>query len=93
MSVLADCGFTCTNADIRTIVQMCTNKEGRAVKQWKDNLPGYDFAARNNLTQRLATNIKSQSVIPNEIKKFLKNFRPGLEETHLVLIYNKYYRP
>lgn len=92
--VLADWGFPCTKADIRIIVQMFINREGRIVKQWKDNLPGYDyvneFAARNNLTQRLASNIKTSraSVSPNDIKQFFENLRPALEETRPALIYN-----
>lgn len=94
LCVLADWGFPFTKADIRTIVQMVINKEGKVIKQWKDNLPGYDFvnefAARNNLTQRLATNIKASraSVGPNEIKDFFENLRPALEETRPALIYN-----
>lgn len=94
LCVLADWGFPFTKADIRTIVQMIINKDGRVVKQWKDNLPGYDFvnefAARNNLTQRLAANIKTSraSVGPNEIKEFFENLRPALEEARPALIYN-----
>ncbi|XP_045761191.1 uncharacterized protein LOC123876139 [Maniola jurtina] len=94
LKILTDWGVPFTKRDIQIIVQMLVTREGRVIKQWKDNSPGpdfvTDFAARNNLTQRLATNIKPAraSVGPNEIKEFFENVRPALEETRPGLIYN-----
>lgn len=63
---------------------MFIDEEGRVVKQWEDNIPGFvtNFATRNNLTQRLATNIKTSraSEDSNKIKKFSKKLRLTLKE-------------
>ncbi|KAB0801489.1 hypothetical protein PPYR_05843 [Photinus pyralis] len=94
LGVAADWGFPMTKKDIRSVIEKFVSKQGRNIPQWHGNVPGYDFvndfAARNNLSHRLATNIKiaRSSVGVNEITEFFENLRPTLEQTRPDLIYN-----
>lgn len=94
LGIIADWGHPLTKADIREVIHTFVSKQGRNVPQWANNIPGYefvnDFASRNNLTQRLASNIKTQraSVGRVEILEYFENLRPVLETTRPEMIYN-----
>lgn len=94
LGIVSDWGFPMTVKDISKIVCSFVTKQGRTVSQWRDNMPGRDFvkafAARNNLTTRLATNIKHQraSVGASQINEFFENIEPYLKDTSPCNVYN-----
>ena len=100
LGVVGDWGFPFTKADIRGVVEKFVSKQRRNVPQWTNNMPGYDFvnnfAARNNLSHRFATNIKMSrsSVRANEIvvfRKFETNVRTDTSSSNFQLRQDQYY--
>ncbi|KAJ8944348.1 hypothetical protein NQ314_009496 [Rhamnusium bicolor] len=69
-------------------------KKGRVMRQFKDNTPEHDFmehfTTRNNLSFRLASNIKRAraAVGPNDIRKFFNNIEGVLRHTDPQLVFN-----
>ncbi|XP_072395079.1 uncharacterized protein [Diabrotica undecimpunctata] len=65
-------GFALDQTDLRNLVKNYLDRDGRTIKQFKDNLPGKDwlnaFLKRNLLlTQRFASNIKRSRAEIGEI--------------------------
>lgn len=82
---LSEWSFPLTKMDIRLLVKNYLNKKGKNVRVFKNNLPGVDFVngfmKRNNLTQRLATNIvrSRASVSREDVSKFFENIKATLK--------------
>lgn len=94
LGVVSSWGYPMTHRDIALVISGFVQRQGRNVAEWKDNVPGYEFikhfAARNNLTNRLATNIKSQRAcvgIP-QITEFFTNIKAHLENAAPSNIFN-----
>lgn len=82
----AEWGFPLTELDIRQIVQHYLTRRGRAVRQWKNNLPGTtwikNFLSRNQvLTVRLAQNIKRSRAEVNHttISEYFSELKKSVE--------------
>jgi hypothetical protein len=62
LSQVTDWGFPLTSHDVAQLVGKYVQKQGRTIKECKNNCPGPDFVqkfvSRNNLSTRVATNIK-----------------------------------
>ncbi|KAJ8941421.1 hypothetical protein NQ314_010395 [Rhamnusium bicolor] len=80
--------------DIREVLHKYLEKQGREVRQFKDNTPRHDFMehfiTRNNLSIRLASNIKRARAVvgPNGIHKFFNNIEGVLRDTDPQLVSN-----
>lgn len=94
VGAVSNWGFPMTHQDIRIVVAKFVTKQGRDIPGWKNNEPGLDFinkfAERNNLTTRLASNIKRQrsAVGKPEIKEFFDNIKDNLEHALPEHVYN-----
>lgn len=94
LGTVSDWGFPMSKSDIRSVIEKSVNKQGRNVPQWKDGVPGYDFieafATRNNLSTRIATNIKRQraAIGAPEITEYFNNLREVLSEARASEIFN-----
>lgn len=94
LGVVSDWGFPLTPKDLAGVISGFVRRQGREVRQWKNNVPGYDFiksfAKRNNLSNRLATNIKQQraAVGRHQISEFFKNIEPHLKNVLPSNIFN-----
>ncbi|CAH1964377.1 unnamed protein product [Acanthoscelides obtectus] len=84
--------FPLTKLDIRTVFKKYLDKQGRVVSVFKDNYPGEDFIdnflRKNNLSVRMATNIKRarSSVGQADVLEFFN--RGALLNASLQNIYN-----
>lgn len=83
---MAEFGFPLTELDLRFIVKGYFDKIGRAVPQFKNNLPGIDwvraFRKRNpKLTVRECSNIKTVRAAVDEdvIKKYFNNITDSIK--------------
>lgn len=87
-------GFPFNKSDIRELIHKYLQKKGREVKEFKDNVPGHDylehFILRNNLSVRLAANIKRTraAVGPNQIVEFFDNVKDTLQDVDPCLVFN-----
>lgn len=91
---IANWGFPVTVSDTREIVQKYVTKQGRNVLGWPNNRPGPDFIekfiARNNISIRLASNIKRAraSVGRADIMEFFNNIKHVLESVSAKQVFN-----
>lgn len=94
LAQVSDWGFPMTKVDIRDVLHKYLEKQGRTVKEFKDNTPGPDFVehfiSRNNLSARLASNIKRSraAVGPNDIREFFANIESSLKDIDPHLVFN-----
>lgn len=94
LGTVNDWGFPMTHQDIRQVIAKFVTKQRRTIREWKNNQPGLDliqdFASGNNLTTRLATNIKCQraAVGKPELTEFFNNIKSALENALPDHIYN-----
>jgi len=80
-ATLVDWGFPMDKTDLRIFVKSYLDKEGRQVKQFKNNYPGEDWSSsfvkrhRESLTKRLCQNIsaKRAEVSKGTISKYFDN--------------------
>lgn len=91
---VAKWGFPLTKCDIRAVVKKFLDKQGKTVRQFKDNYPGPDFVEnfikKNNLSTRIARNIKTSraSVDRNDIIQFFDNIKDALGDIDNENLYN-----
>ncbi|XP_050302047.1 uncharacterized protein LOC126740161 [Anthonomus grandis grandis] len=94
LSTVSDWGFPFTKADTRQVLHKYLEKKGRVVKEFKDNVPGSDFlehfSTRNNLSVRLAANIKRTlaALGLNTINEFFENIKDVLMDADPRLVFN-----
>lgn len=94
LRTVSDWGFPMTQADVRQVISKFVTKQGRDIPGWKNNQPGEDFvhcfAARNNLSTRLATNIKRQraAVGAPQVTEFFNNIKDQLQNALPQNVYN-----
>lgn len=94
LGTVANWGFPLTRIDIRDVVKKFLDKQGKVVPVFKENTPGPDFLdsfiARNNLSIRIASNIKQSrsSVNRNDILNFFNNAELALQEVKSTNLYN-----
>lgn len=84
---LSEFGFPVDHRELRFIVKSYLNNRGSSVKEFKDNLPGYDwvtsFIKRHpELTRRFASNIKiaRASVTPKVLEEYVENLRNEVKD-------------
>lgn len=94
LGVVANWGFPLTRPDVKTVIAKYLDKQGKTVEVFKDNIPGEDylnaFIKRNNLSNRLASNIKRSraSVDREDILNFFANINEALNDVEDFNIYN-----
>ena len=83
-----------SSIDIRLIVKSYLDKRGIVNTRFKDNVQGIDwvrlFTKRNNLTKRIADNVKSSCVLVNKevIDKYFDNLSVELAGIPPEMIFN-----
>lgn len=83
--LLSEWGFPCTSLDIRKLVRNSLDRSGIKHPQFRNNTPGWDwvqgFMARNDLTSRLAGNIKvSRAKVDAQIiREYVTNLGKSLD--------------
>lgn len=91
---VAKWGFPLTKCDIRAVVKKFLDKQGKTVREFKDNYPGPDFVEnfikKHNLSIRIATNIKQSrsSVDRADIIQFFENIKDALGDVDNKNLYN-----
>ena len=86
LTTLADWGFPMDKSDLRIFVKGYLDKEGRQMKQFKNNCPGEEWASsfvrrhRQSLTNRLCQNISCNraEVSRATITKYFDNLQRSL---------------
>ena len=86
LATLADWGFPMDKTDLRIFVKSYLDKEGRQVKQFKNNYPGEDWSSsfvkrhKESLSNRLCQNIsaKRAEVSKGTISKYFDNLQESL---------------
>jgi len=86
LTTLADWGFPMDKSDLRIFVKGYLDKEGRQVRQFKNNCPGEEWASsfvrrhRQSLTNRLCQNISCKRAEVNRatITKYFDNLQESL---------------
>ncbi|KAJ8967342.1 hypothetical protein NQ314_002947 [Rhamnusium bicolor] len=94
LGIVADWSFPLTKRDVSAVVQKFLDKQGKRVPIFKDNIPGDDFLnsfmTRNNLSIRIASNIKQSrvSVDQHNIISYFNNIREVLSDIDDENLYN-----
>lgn len=94
LGTVANWGFPLTRIDIGDVVKKYLDKQGKVVPVFKENTSDPDFLdsfiARNNLSIRIASNIKQSrsSVNRNDILNFFNNAKLALQEVKSTNLYN-----
>jgi hypothetical protein len=87
INVVASWGFPFDFVDVRVLVKTYTEKQGRVVKQFVNNLPSNEFVRsflsrhKQDLTVRNCQNIKRSRASGSavEVKEFISNLKTTLD--------------
>lgn len=91
---MCDWGFPLDKIDLRMIVAAYRTKQKRVVLQFKNNIPGDDWASnfmkRWKLTQRVATNIRRKrgKLARTELETYFNNIKKEAEGVPATNIWN-----
>ena len=94
LTTVSNWGFPLTKVDIREVLHKYLEKQGRMVNVFRNNIPGPDFVQhfieRNNLSVRLASNIKRAraAVGAEAINEFFTNVEEVLKDANPALVFN-----